>query len=82
MLGLSEKTATVFAAIKPLPEAGGFLFVGGTALALRLGHRLSENLDFMVADRLDESAIHDLMKRVELMALDGPSAQLACRQLA
>jgi len=30
---------------------------GGTALALRLGHRLSEDLDFFTQDKFDEQAI-------------------------
>lgn len=53
-----EPTAKVFAHLARCPEIGRFVFVGGTALAWHLRHRLSEDLDFfMPAMALDRRAI-------------------------
>lgn len=42
LLGLQEKTATA-----------GFALAGGTSLALRMGHRLSVDLDFFTTTHFD-----------------------------
>jgi hypothetical protein len=45
--GLSEHTERTFDAISNLDCIKEYVLVGGTALALQIGHRLSEDLDFM-----------------------------------
>lgn len=55
---LPEPTAKVFAQLARCPEIERFVFVGGTALAWHLRHRLSEDLDFLMpALALDRRAI-------------------------
>lgn len=47
MKGLSKHTEVIFNAISFLDCITEYVLVGGTALALQIGHRLSEDLDFM-----------------------------------
>ena len=47
MKGLAPQTENVFNRISALPCLKPFVLVGGTALAMQLGSRLSEDLDFM-----------------------------------
>lgn len=47
MKGLAPKTEAIFEKISHLECLKPYLLVGGTALALQLGTRLSEDLDFM-----------------------------------
>ena len=47
MKGLSKHTEKIFDAISNLDCIKEYVLVGGTALALQIGHRLSEDLDFM-----------------------------------
>lgn len=47
MNGLSSKTSAIFESISKLECIKPYLLVGGTALSLQLGTRLSEDLDFM-----------------------------------
>jgi hypothetical protein len=55
---LPDATAAVFQRLARCPPIGRFVFVGGTALAWHLRHRLSEDLDlFMPALELDRRAI-------------------------
>jgi len=44
--GLSQHTEEVFEQISKLECIKNYTLIGGTALALQLGHRLSEDLDF------------------------------------
>jgi len=44
---LREDTKQLWDAVKVKPELHGFVLVGGSGLALRIGHRRSEDLDFM-----------------------------------
>jgi hypothetical protein len=46
MVGLSTHTEDVFHRISALPCLQNYTLVGGTGIALQLGHRLSEDLDF------------------------------------
>jgi nucleotidyltransferase AbiEii toxin of type IV toxin-antitoxin system len=43
---LPSKTEEVWNFLKTQPLLGGFVLIGGSALALRLRHRISEDLDF------------------------------------
>ena len=44
--GLSPQTEAIFEDISKLECIKEYCLIGGTALALQLGHRLSEDLDF------------------------------------
>jgi len=46
MKGLSQRTVEIFEQISKLECVKNYTLIGGTALALQLGHRLSEDLDF------------------------------------
>jgi hypothetical protein len=55
---LPDPTAEVFTHLAQCPEIARFVFVGGSALAWHLRHRLSEDLDFLLpAFALDRRAI-------------------------
>ncbi|WP_310626803.1 nucleotidyl transferase AbiEii/AbiGii toxin family protein [Limnohabitans sp.] len=45
---MPEATRQCFARLKKEPRLAGFTLVGGTALALQIGHRMSEDLDFNI----------------------------------
>jgi hypothetical protein len=47
MNGLAPQTEKIFDALSRLECIKPYVLVGGTALALQLHHRLSEDLDFM-----------------------------------
>ena len=51
------------AALKAAPW-GGWTLAGGTGLALRLGHRRSEDFDFFRTDRMDLSVLHEVLGRL------------------
>ncbi len=60
---LAPKTRPVFEALRPRPELQGMVLVGGPALALQVGHRLSEDLDFWLPGaRLNSFALDALMR--------------------
>jgi predicted nucleotidyltransferase component of viral defense system len=46
MQGLAEKTNKIFDALSKLNCISGYTLIGGTALSIQLGKRLSEDLDF------------------------------------
>ena len=46
MKGLSQHTEEIFEQISKLECIKNYTLIGGTALALQIGHRLSEDLDF------------------------------------
>lgn len=46
MQGLSEKASVLFIPVSKLECIRDYSLIGGTALALQIGHRLSEDLDF------------------------------------
>jgi predicted nucleotidyltransferase component of viral defense system len=43
---LAEETKKAWEALREQPLLDGFVLIGGTALALHIGHRISEDLDF------------------------------------
>ena len=45
---MPEATRKNFARLKDDPRLASFTLVGGTALALQIGHRISEDLDFNI----------------------------------
>lgn len=63
--GLPPATARLWAALSAQPLLSGFVLVGGTALALRIAHRISEDLDFAWGgERLPARRIDRLMERL------------------
>lgn len=48
MQGLTKQTEKVFRSLSLLPFTGEFTLIGGSALALQINHRLSEDLDFCI----------------------------------
>jgi len=56
---MPERTGRIFEALAQEPMMQGFVLIGGTALSIQIGHRLSEDLDFwlpgtaMSKDRVD-----------------------------
>ena len=58
---LREPTNSVWQALSVRPELNGFILVGGSALALHLNHRISEDLDFAWPHpRLPREILHQL----------------------
>lgn len=45
---MPETTQKNFALLKDNPKLAGFTLIGGTALAIQIGHRVSEDLDFNI----------------------------------
>ncbi len=62
---LREETAQVWEFLREHPALTGFVLVGGTALTLRIGHRLSEDLDFSFG------AVRLPRQRIEALRLSG-----------
>jgi len=77
---LREDTARVWEFLREHPALTGFVLVGGTALTLSIGHRLSEDLDFSFgALRLPRARIEALRLAarehgIAFVANDEPSA--------
>lgn len=64
MRGLPDSTRQLFERIRRAPGIDRFLLVGGTALALRHAHRLSEDLDFMTTGRLDGDIVAGILNHL------------------
>ena len=63
---MPEATQRNFARLKDDPRMAGFTLIGGTALALQIGHRISEDLDFNIFGQ-----------KLPLKAIDGILDELA-----
>lgn len=63
---MPEATQKNFARLKSDPRLAGFTLVGGSALALQIGHRISEDLDFNIFG-----------KKLPIRAIDGLLDELA-----
>ncbi len=62
---MPELTQKNFARLKDDPRLASFSLVGGTALALQIGHRISEDLDFnifgqVLPTKVIDAVLHDL----------------------
>ncbi len=61
---VNQGTLGLLTELMAMPELKDFFLVGGTALALRLGHRFSIDLDFFTLNEFDsESLLADIKKR-------------------
>lgn len=59
---MPQATQKNFARLKDDPRLAGFTLVGGTALALQIGHRISEDLDFNIfGQKLPIKTIDELL---------------------
>ncbi|MGH8377349.1 MAG: nucleotidyl transferase AbiEii/AbiGii toxin family protein [Gammaproteobacteria bacterium] len=66
MIALSPETAEVLHAVGRIRAIEPYTLVGGTALALRLQHRSSQDLDFAIESRrLDRRAIDNVIRTLE-----------------
>ncbi|MFN5880505.1 MAG: nucleotidyl transferase AbiEii/AbiGii toxin family protein, partial [Burkholderiales bacterium] len=62
---MPEATRQNFERLKDDPRLAGFTLVGGTALALQLGHRISEDLDFnLFGQKLPIRALDELLEEL------------------
>jgi hypothetical protein len=61
---INAQTADTLRALRDRSLLGSFYLAGGTGLALRIGHRLSVDLDFFIAELFDEES---LIQRVQAM---------------
>jgi predicted nucleotidyltransferase component of viral defense system len=48
MQGLTKQTEIIFRSLSLLPFTGEYTLIGGSALAMQINHRLSEDLDFCI----------------------------------
>ncbi len=65
LTALTAKTRPVFKRLSTHPALDSFVLVGGTAMALQLAHRFSEDLDFWSpSDRLSIYVIDSLMNEL------------------
>lgn len=63
---LRPAVATLFGTLCRAPELSGITLIGGTALALQIGHRVSLDLDFATFDKtLPAGRIDQLMSRLK-----------------
>jgi hypothetical protein len=63
---LPPATANLWKQLEQEPALGGFYLLGGTALALRIRHRQSEDLDFAWPElRLPRGSIDALVRKLE-----------------
>lgn len=68
---LPPATEKVWNYLKEQPALAGFVLVGGSALALIIGHRLSEDLDFLYpAVRLPRQKLEAMRRKAEESDLD------------
>ncbi len=59
---LAPETRRVWEFLAEQPSLAGFILIGGSALAMHLAHRISEDLDFMVvAQKLPRTELNGLM---------------------
>lgn len=77
---LTVEQIAVLDRLKRLPSVRDFYLAGGTALALRYGHRRSIDFDFFREDRFDvfalASALDDLFDRVERLPAGGQTLHM------
>jgi hypothetical protein len=60
---ISPKTFSLIQDLQQLPELKDFYLVGGTALALQLGHRNSIDIDLFTQNDFEEDDILNLLKK-------------------
>ncbi len=71
---LPIETKRVFELMAEIRQLSAFTLIGGTALALQIGHRLSEDLDFWVGD--SELNKRNISETLHLLAQKGCNVKL------
>ncbi len=62
---MPERTRRVYEALAKEPLMKGFVLIGGTALSLQLGHRLSEDLDFWLPEeRMSKEQVDVILSKL------------------
>ncbi len=70
-----DRTAKIFSKLAKIDLMANFTLIGGTALSIQIGHRLSEDLDFWVpAEKMSGSQIDQI---VDSLRTTGSNVQLA-----
>ncbi len=65
LMMMPQKTRAVFELLAKRVELKDYVLLGGTALSLQIGHRLSEDLDFcLFEDKLDGVALDSLIQQI------------------
>jgi hypothetical protein len=78
---LPEATERLLYAADALPSARGLVLAGGTALALRLHHRISGDLDFVFGtERLPQKRVKLLLDALKTSRRVEPMANVAAEQ--
>jgi hypothetical protein len=60
---VTPQTSHVLNALKINAKLSGFYLSGGTALALQLGHRVSEDLDFFSGQHFDPILLQEAIEK-------------------
>jgi predicted nucleotidyltransferase component of viral defense system len=61
---LTQEQKSALALLKDNGEVGKFYLAGGTALALHLGHRYSEDFDFFTAQQFDVEVLRNSLQKL------------------
>ena len=65
LMMMPQKTRAVFELLAKRTELKDYVLLGGTALSLQIGHRLSEDLDFcLFEDKLDGVKLDSLVQQI------------------
>ena len=59
---VAERTLDLLKGLMSVPELDSFILVGGTALSLQIGHRISVDIDLFSNTEIDLSTISQLVK--------------------
>ena len=73
---ISEKLNSLLESINSKPSFEDFYLVGGTALALFLGHRKSIDLDFFSQNEFTTSLTHNIKEHYKVISLNRNSIEL------
>lgn len=77
--GIETETLGLLKQLVAFPELESFALVGGTGLALQLGHRLSVDLDFFTRDEFDREKLEEsLASTFSLKILGRDTYSLNC----
>ncbi len=76
---IAPETFRLIQELQAIPELKDFTLVGGTALALQLGHRNSIDIDLFTLNKFDEGSIIDLIgKQYNVNEIFRRSSTLIC----
>ncbi len=70
------ETLRLLTSIQQLESLKNFLLVGGTSLALQIGHRISIDLDFFINQKIEVSNIPNLLEQFGKVKIINQSNQI------